>query len=188
MDQSKIAVRYAKAFFSLGKEKGQLDALKKDIGLIRSLCDESAGFKLLLESPVVKTSQKIKLLDSLLGGKVQKLTLNFVRMVTHNKREAHMPGICRNFISLYQAEQGVKTAVLTSAVALGKSTTNRVHSFLEAALKSPVELSMKVEPELIGGFVLRIDDKQVNASISTQLKKIRETLLQSDVKTENYRS
>lgn len=182
MDQSKIAIRYAKAFFSLAKEKGRLDVLKEDIGMIHSLCDESSGFRLLLESPVVKTSQKMKLLDSALEGKIQKLTLNFISLVTHNKREAHLPGICRNFLALYQEEKGIKTAVLTSAVTLSKTTVRGIQSYLETELKSPVELSLKVEPGLIGGFVLRIDDKQIDASISNQLKKIRETLLQSDIK------
>jgi F-type H+-transporting ATPase subunit delta len=182
MDQSKITTRYAKAFFSLAKEKGQLDLLKKDMDLIRSLCDESSGLKLLLESPVLKISQKIKLLDSMLEEKVQKPTLNFVRLVTHSKREAYLPGICRDFLGMYQKEKGIKTAVLTSAVPISKTMADQIHAFLEAELKLTIEMSMKTDPELIGGFVLRIDDKQVDASILNQLKKIKVTLLETDIK------
>jgi F-type H+-transporting ATPase subunit delta len=175
-------MRYAKAFFRLAKEKGQLDLLKKDMDMVRSFCDESSGFKLLLESPVLKISQKIKLLDSMLEGKIQKPTLNFIRLVTHNKREAYLPGICRDFLAMYREEKGIKTAVLTSAVPLSKTTANQIHSFLEKELKLTVEMSMKTDPDLIGGFVLRIDDKQVDASILNQLRKIKVTLLETDIK------
>ena len=182
MDQSKIATRYAKAFFSLAKEKSQLDLLKEDMDTISKLCRESSDFKVLLESPALKTSQKIKLFDYILEGKVQKLTLNFVRLVTHNKREVHLPGICRNFITRYQEDKGIQTAVLTSAVALSKTTVEQIRSFLETELKSAIEMSVKVDPELIGGFVLRVGDRQLDTSILNQLKKIKVTLLETDIK------
>lgn len=181
MDQSKIAKRYAKAFFGLAKEKGQSGLLKKDMDTISKLYKESAGFKMLLESPVLKTSQKMKLLDSILEGKVQKQTLNFVRLVTQNKREVHLPGMCRNFISMYQEDEGIQTVVLTSAVVLSNTLVEQIRSLLEAELKSSIEMRLKVDPELIGGFMLRIGDKQVDASILNQLKKVKE-LLETDIK------
>jgi F-type H+-transporting ATPase subunit delta len=180
MDQSKIATRYAKAFFSLAKEKGQLDLLKEDMETISKLCNESSDFKLLLENPALKTSQKIKLLSSILEGKVQKQTLNFVRLITHNKREVNLSAICKNFINMYQDDKGIQTAVLTSAVVLSTSTVEQIRSFLETELKSVVEMNVKVDPELIGGFVLRVGDKQLDTSILNQLKKMKVTLLETD--------
>jgi len=182
MDQSKIATRYAKAFFDLAKEKGQLGLLKEDMDTIGKLCRESSEFKLLLENPALKTSQKIKLFDSILEGKVQKQTLNFVRLITHNKREEHLPGICRNFTARYQEDKGIQTAVLTSAVALSKTTVEQIRAFLETELKSAIEMSVKVDPGLIGGFLIRVGDKQLDASILNQLKKMKVTLLETDIK------
>lgn len=182
MDQSKLAVRYAKAFFELAKEKGQLDELRHDMGQIRKLCDENADFKMMIESPVIKTSLKMKLMDAVLEGKVSKLTQNFIRLITHNKRESNLVSICRNFVSLYNRDKGIRTVVLTSAVPLSDSLVDKIRSLLEQELNSPVELSRKVEPGLIGGFVLRIDDKQVDTSISARLKRIKTILLQSDIK------
>lgn len=182
MDQSKIASRYARAFFSLGKEKGQLGLLKEDMDTIGKLYHDSSDFKLLLESPALKTSQKIKLLDSILEGKIQKQTLNFVRLITHNKRETHLPAICRNFIYRYQEDKGIQTAVLTSATPLSDATVKQIRSLLETELKSVVEMNIRVDPGLIGGFVLRVGDKQLDASVLNRLKKIKLTLLETDIK------
>lgn len=180
MDQSKIAVRYAKAFFELAKEKEQLDLLKEDIGTIRSLCSESSEFMLLLESPVVKTARKITLLDELLKEKIQKITLDFIHLVIRNKREANLPGICRDFMTMYRKEKNIKTAVLTSAVVLSQTTVERIRSYLETRFMSAIELHLKVEPGLIGGFMLRVGDKQVDASIANQLKKIKLSLMEAE--------
>ncbi len=181
MDESKITVRYAKAFFSLAKEKNILDELKKDIELIAQLAEESSDFVLLLESPVIKTSQKIKIMQSLFEGKVNENTLNFLKLIADNKREVHIPGICRNFLALYRQELGVKSAVITSAIPLNKDILAQVKSQLEASFKTDVELDEKVKKELIGGFVLRVDDRQVDASIATQLRKVKEKLLQTEI-------
>jgi len=182
MDQSKITVRYAKAFFSLAKEKNKLDALKKDIELISGLCKDSAEFRLLLESPVVKTSQKIKLIKAIFAKSIDALTLKFLELITTNKRESHIAGICRNFLGLYRQEQGVKSALLTTAVELDPAIIAKIKSKLETELKVQIELSKQVDENLIGGFVLRIEDQQLDASIASQLRRVKEKLLQSEIK------
>lgn len=182
MDQSKITVRYAKAFFSLAKEKNKLDALKKDIELVFTLCQESVDFRLLLESPVVKTSRKIKFIQSVFSKKTNELSLSFLELITTNKREAHLPGICRNFLSLYRQEQGVKSAMLTTAVEIDPAIIGKIKANLEKELKVQIEMSKQVDDKLIGGFVLRIEDQQLDASIASQLRKVKEKLLQTENK------
>ena len=180
MDQGKTTVRYARAFFELAREKGRLGPLKDDIAAIGALHGESQEFRHLLESPVISLSKKISLLESALQGKVQPETLDFIRLITRNRREANLPGICRNFIAMYRKGKGIRTAVFTSAVTLGKAVTDQIRSYLETEMQSPVELSLKVDPTLIGGFILRIDDRQVDVSVAHQLKKIKRLLLEAE--------
>ncbi len=182
MDQSKINVRYAKAFFTLAKEKGLTLELRKDAGLISSVCESSSDFKLLLESPVIKTSQKSEALKRIFEGKIHALSINFLLLITENKRENYIPGIFRYLEDLYRREEGVKSAVLTSAQPLKVLLVAQIKEILEKEFKSKVELSQKVDEKLIGGFVLRVEDKQYDASLSTQLKKIREQLLHTELK------
>lgn len=182
MDQSAITVRYAKAFFSLAKEKNILDVLKKDIELVAGICRESTDFILLLESPIVKTSKKIAAITSIFSGKVNSLTLNFLHLITQNKREVYIPSICRNFLGLTRADQNIKSAVLTTAIEMTAETISKIETLIGKELKAKIELSSTVKPEIIGGLVLRIDDKQYDVSVATQLKKIKQKLLETELK------
>jgi len=182
MDQSAISVRYAKAFFSLAKEKNMLDSLKNDIGTISDVCEKSVGFKLLLESPIVKTSKKIKLIIAVFEGKLNELTLKFLNLIIENKREVYIPAICRNFLALARKDQNIKSARLTTATKIDNETFKKIELLLERELKTKVELSEHVNPEIIGGLILRIEDKQYDASIASQLKKIKQKLLETEIK------
>ncbi len=182
MDQSAITVRYAKAFFELAKEKKLLDTLKADIGLVASVCQDSTDFILLLESPIVKTSKKIELITAIFTGKVNELTLNFLNLVAKNKREVHIPGICRNFLALTRKDQNIKSAVLTTASEINTETIKKIEKLMEKELDAKIELSTQVNSNIIGGMILRLEDKQYDASIATQLKKIKQTLLETEIK------
>jgi len=182
MDQSKINVRYARAFFTLAKDKGLTIELRRDAGLISNVCSSSSDFNLLLESPIIKTSRKVKAVRSIFAEKVNPLSLNFLVLITENNREKNIPGIFRNLEDLYRREERIKTAVLTTAQPLDALIVQQIKEILEKEFNSKVELGQKVNDKLIGGFVLRIEDKQYDASISTQLKKIKEQLLQTELK------
>lgn len=182
MDQSKINVRYAKAFFTLAKEKGLTIELRKDADLIASVCESSSDFILMLESPVVKTSKKAEAIKRIFEHKVNVLSLNFLLLITENKRENYIPGIFRNLEDLYRHEEGIKSAVLTSAQPLNDALVLQMQQILETEFNAKVELKQRVDVNLIGGFVLRVEDNQYDASLSTQLKKIREQLLHTELK------
>jgi len=182
MDQSKINTRYAKAFFTLAKDKGLTSEFRKDAGLIAHVCASSIDFNLMLESPIVKTSQKVKAIKSIFTDKINRLSLKFLILIAENKREKNIPGIFRNLEELYRKEEGIKAAVITSAQTLDDVVLRQISQLLEVEFNAKVELSQKVNPELIGGFVLRVEDKQYDASVSTLLKKIKEKLLQTELK------
>ena len=183
MDQSAITVRYAKAFFLSAKEKKQLDKLKTDIETVLEVCKTSADFTLLLESPVVKTSKKAALIEQIFSGSIDKLTLKFLMLIVQNKREVHIPGICRNFLDLTRKDQNIKSAVLTTASEVSAATQEKIRELLAKELKTEVELSAQIKPEIIGGLVLRLDDNQYDASVATQLKKIKQNLLETELKS-----
>jgi F-type H+-transporting ATPase subunit delta len=182
MDQSAITVRYAKAIFELAKEKNLLPTLKKDIEMIASICKDSTEFILLLESPIIKTSKKTELITSIFNEKVHQLTLNFLNLITQNKREIHIPGICRNFLALTRKDQNIKSAVLTTASEIDTETIKKIEQLMEKELDAKIELSTQINTKIIGGMILRLEDKQYDASVATQLKKIKQKLLETELK------
>ena len=182
MSISAIRVRYAKAFFSLAKEKNMLDILNTDIQKVFDICNHSTDFILLLESPVVTTSKKAELISKIFKNQLNPLSLSFLLLITNNKREVYIPGICRNFLELTRKDQNIKSAVLVTATEINTKTIDKIRILIEKELDAKVELTCKIEPEIIGGMVLRIDYKQYDSSVSTQLRKIKQKLLETEVK------
>jgi len=181
MDESAITVRYAKAIFSLAKEKNQLVSLKEDMDLISDVCNQSVDFILLLKSPVVKTSKKVHIIQLIFQEKISALSLKFLELVTQNNREVFIPSICRNVLILIRKEKNIKTAVITTAQAIDEKLLKKATKILEEELGTQVELSAKINPHLIGGMILRIDDKQYDASILTQLNKLKQEMLKAQL-------
>jgi F-type H+-transporting ATPase subunit delta len=103
-------------------------------------------------------------------------------LITQNKRETEIPGICRNFLELSRKEQNIKTAMLFTAAEINPSVIDKIKSIIEKELNTNVELSTKVNHDMIGGIILRVDDKQYDASVATQLKKIKQQLLNAEIK------
>lgn len=176
MSEGKIAVRYAKALFEAASDNGALEKVRGDIEALQVLDNEVPEFRDLLESPVLSTDQKHEIFTIFLKGKVEALSLKFVLLITENKREAFLPSVCRVFNSLYKKDQGIKAAMITTAGALHEPTAIRMKASLEEHYKCNIELETKTKAEIIGGFVLRVDDQQLDASVATQLRKIRKSL------------
>lgn len=181
MDQSAISVRYAKAFFALAKEKKLVSELKSDIEMIYNVCKNSSDFILLLKSPVIKKSKKVKLITSIFEKSVNELTVNFLRLIIENRREVYIPSVSRNFLAFTRKDQNIKSAQLTTATEINTKTKEKIKTLLEKELNAKVELSGKINPDIIGGLILRLDNKQYDASVSTQLKNIKQKLLKTDI-------
>jgi F-type H+-transporting ATPase subunit delta len=180
MDISAIRVRYAKAFFSLAKEKNKLESFKIDIEKVADVCRQSPDFIQLLESPVVSTSKKAELIKQIFKSKVNPLTLNFLLLILQNKREDFIPGICHNFLELIRKDMNVKSAMLVTAIEIDSRTIDKIKILLEKELKATVELNTQIDSEIIGGLILRIEDKQYDASVTAQLRKIKQELLETE--------
>lgn len=181
MNESAITVRYSKAIYSLAREKEIINSLKNDMELISNVCKNSTDFILLLETPVVKASEKSRLISKIFKNKIHPLTLDFLQLIVKNNRETFIPSISRDTLDFIRHEKNIKSAVLTTAIQIDKSVIEEVEKLLEKELDGKVELTEKVNPDIIGGLILRIDDKQMDASVSTQLKKVKQQLLKTQV-------
>ena len=177
MNESAITVRYAKALFSLAKERNILLDLKADMELFSDIYKNSDDFLMLIKSPVIKSSEKIRLIDTIFQDKINELTLNFFRLVFQNKREIFIPEISNNILKLIREEKGIKTAVLTTASSVDNNTLDKITRLLENELGGKVELTNCIKPQIIGGIIIRVNDKQYDASIAKQLNKVKQKLL-----------
>lgn len=178
MNDSIISVRYARALFESGLEKDLLDNIRKDMLEIQKL-DRISEFKVLLESPVIRESQKVKIFEKVLSGQVEDLTLSFLKLLVRNGREEFIPRIARYFMDLYKRHKGIVSATFTSSTPVSDEIRNRVEKIVQDTLKTSVELVMDDNEELIGGFVLRIEDQQYDASVLRSLENAKAQLLKN---------
>ncbi|MFW5656009.1 MAG: F0F1 ATP synthase subunit delta [Bacteroidota bacterium] len=176
MNESHIAIRYAKALFELAKEKNILDRVYKDILLVKNTLSENAGLKNILKNPVIPESGKQKILYAIFSSHVAVESLRFLDIILKNKRETYIESISRDFINAYKNEKGIKTVRLTTAVAVSEEVKQELGGMVAKTLQCTTEFETEINPDIIGGFILRIQDMQYNASVREQLNKIRQSL------------
>lgn len=177
MADQRVAARYAKSLLDLGQEQGTLDAVKQDMDLLGQVVADSRELRLLLRNPIVKHDKKLAILTALFKGKVSDMTMKFFTILTSKNREATLEYIAPEFQLQYNLLRGIQTAEVTSATPLTAIARLEVKRLVaQQTGHSEVILSEKVDPELIGGFVLRIGDQQIDDSIRTNLRKLRTSL------------
>ncbi|MFT4544706.1 MAG: F-type H+-transporting ATPase subunit delta [Bacteroidia bacterium] len=175
MAQTKVATRYAKSLLGLVAEKGNLEEAFKDMSLIQKTCSENRDLVVLLKSPVVNTEKKISILNSVYGKNVGEVTMLFINLITKNRREGALPEIADAFIAQYKVLKGITTAVVTSAAVLADDAKKKIEALVQKEVGGgTVDLEMEVNPELIGGFILRIGDKQLDTSILSKIGDLRQ--------------
>ncbi len=174
MSSSRIAPRYAKSLLDLAQERGNLKEVYDDIrGLSKSISGSKELFNL-LKNPIVKSDKKQSILKAIFSGKVQTLTDEFIQIVARKGRENHIPEICDAFVSQYNKLHKITKAKLVSASAIDEELINKVKAIVTKNTgAASVELETSVDEKLIGGFVLRFDDKLLDNSVAHKLEKLK---------------
>ena len=174
MKQSRVTIRYAKALLQLSIEQNSLNQAYNDMLMIDSICVESKELALLLKSPIVKTDHKLRILDQIFGGKVGKLSMMFVNIITSKKREALLSAIAKSFVNLYKTYNNIESATVTTPMPLTESLRKDVIKYIKEGSDKSVELTEVVDENIIGGAIIRMGDKQLDASVSSELSELRQ--------------
>ncbi|SNR76669.1 MULTISPECIES: ATP synthase F1 subunit delta [Hymenobacter] len=174
MSELRVAARYAKSLLDLAEERGTLEQVKEDMDLFNKTLDENRDLRLLLRNPIVKHDKKLAILRAVFGGKVTDLTEKFFTIITQKNRESALEFIGSEFLDQYNRLRGVQSAEVTTAVPLNAVTRLQVVQLVRQQTgQQQVTLSEKVDPSLIGGFVLRVGDRLIDDSVSFRLRKLR---------------
>ena len=175
MKSSKSASRYAQALLDLAIEQNKVDTVAADMNYMATLCAENPDLENMLQSPVVKADKKISVLNAIFD-QFDKLTNLFVELIVKNGREAYLSQIASSFDVLLKAHQGIVPVTLISAQKLDDKVKNEIVSKVQASVKGTVELTEKIDTDLIGGFIVRMGDNQIDASVASQINKLKQRL------------
>ena len=181
MQISRLAQRYAKSLIDLSVGLNQLDVVYDDIALLNSICSQSKEFVLMLKSPIITADKKYKIIEKISGDKISKTTQTFIKLLASKSRESTLPEIVVSFIEQFNVIKGIHKAVLTTATPVSDEIKNSFIQKLERSSSSKnLQLETKVNESLIGGFVLEMDGKLIDASILRDLNDVKKQFANND--------
>ena len=174
MSDIRIASRYAKSLLDLAIEKGVLEEVNNDMQLFAETLESSRELSLLLKNPIVTNDKKRSILTKIFGGKFHSMTKTFFDIVSRKNREASLPAVAEEFHRQYNAYKGVVAAEVVTTFPLTDDLRRQFKAMVVKISGKEVELSERIDKSLIGGYILKVGDKQIDESISSRLTELKE--------------
>jgi F-type H+-transporting ATPase subunit delta len=174
---SGVGGRYATALFELARDAGQVDQVENDLGAVSRMLDESPDLRRLVSSPAFTSEQQIDALQALLArAGVKDLAAKFIMLVARNRRLFALNGMIAAFRQLAGQERGAVSAEVTSAETLKDAQVAELKKALKEKLGQDVELSLKVDPALLGGLVVKVGSRMIDSSLRTRLRSLKNAM------------
>ena len=174
MPDVRVARRYALALIDLVEVSENIDVVRKDLELLLQVYKSSREFQVFLESPVIREDKKKQILGELFKGKISGTTTKFLELLAEKNREGILPDIITQFRQLRNERLGIVEVVVSSAIELTENQQHELQRQLEQYTQKKVDAAYLVDPAVRGGFVVRIGDTVVDASVKRQLELLHE--------------
>ena len=181
MSEIQVASRYAKSLIDLAREQKVLDKVKSEMDLFIEVGKLNPQLLAVLKNPIISLDKKAAILKDLFADKVQPMVISFFNIMVNKGRAGVLYGTAKEFVNLYNQDKGIVKAKVTSAVALTEENKKQLVDVVKAATKGEVILEAKVDPKLIGGFILQVGDRQFDASLNSKLNKLKKEFAQKAV-------
>ncbi len=173
-----VASRYAKSLLDLALEKNISEKVNSDMVQLSEICVESEDLITVLNNPTINSQKKSEVFTALFKGRVENESLDFINLITQNSRESLLPVIAQSFTKLYKKQNNIIDVELISAVALDDAAKSKIMDKVKSIYAdSTIEITEKIDESILGGFIVKIGDKQIDASIASQLSNLKNVLL-----------
>ena len=179
MSEIQVASRYANALIDLAAEQNSVEPVKKVIELFLDTCRVNTQLQAILKNPIISLDKKANILDGLFGDKLNKMILSFFKIAVKKGRSQVLYATAKEFINQYNILKNVVKATVTSASPLSSDNITQIEDVVKKAFKGEVILTVQIDPDLIGGFILKVGDKQFDTSLSSKLNKLKKEFQQN---------
>ena len=179
MDNGRISVRYARALFQIAQEQGCEEAVYD--GLTRFAHNyllAISQFNEVLADPIVTREEKLKLVEMAVGEPMHDCLKQFIAFVADQKREDKMFLIAMKYMEMYRAKHHILNTQVTTATELPEATYEKIKAFVKQTFDAKAEMDVRIDPSLIGGFILDIENNRMDASVAGQLNALKNRLKQ----------
>jgi F-type H+-transporting ATPase subunit delta len=182
MSENKAGSRYAKSLIDLSTEQNVLEEIRNDMVLIEQVIDQNSELEAILQNPVIPLDKKSSILEEIFGKSVNAITRSYLKLIVNKGRAAILYDTTKAFVRQYNAIKGIVTAEVTSATALTAENKAEIVAVVKKEIgANEVNIKEKVNEKLIGGFILKVGDRQFDASITGSLNKLKKELAQGVV-------
>ena len=173
--QSRAAIRYAKAMYDIASEENSINEVYKDMDLVKDLYGDSLDFKNLISNSQINYQDKKKAILALIE-KSNYITEKLIDLLIHNKRVSIIGDIAISFIQLYNKHNDVKEATVITASPINEDLKSMILSKINISDHKSVSLTNIIDSSIIGGFIIRFDGKEYNASVKQNLNNLKKEL------------
>jgi F-type H+-transporting ATPase subunit delta len=177
MSNHKVSERYAKSLYSLAKEKGNVAEVLEDIKTYQKTIADNHNLATVINSPIINTSKKQAILNQLFAPRFQPITSMFFKLILEKGRDFELGGIAKSFIEEDKKQKGIKDCLIATAAPLTTELLASLTQKGEQMAGGKIEVSVKIDPSLIGGYILTVGDLQYDESVKTKLSKIGSQLI-----------
>ncbi len=175
--QASLAGRYASALFGLARDERQIDAVSRSLGLLAQALVDSRDFAELVSSPLVSRQDAGKAFDAI-GRELSldPITTNFIGVLARNGRKNQLQNVIRAFRRFAADHRGETTAEVVTAHALKDDQLAALKQQLRTRAGRDVAIETRIDPEILGGIVIKMGSQMIDASIRTKLNKLAEAM------------
>jgi F-type H+-transporting ATPase subunit delta len=173
MADSKVATRFAKSLYGLSVEKGNSDRIFADAQQVRSVLRENKQLASMLRNPIIHNHKKLSVIRAVFSGKVDPMMLSFMELVVSKNRESFLSEIAAAYFNMYNESKGIRSAKVITAVKLDDQLRKQLVDIVAGDTGGKIELTEEVDPSIVGGFILRWGDRQIDASVSKKLRQLK---------------
>lgn len=177
MNSGTISMRYVRALFRYALEKKAEETVFSEMKNLSESFAKNPNLRGALDSPVLGTKGKLNLIITAAGGNVSDVFTRFIELVLHQRRENHLQTISLLYQDKYRKYKNITVGRLITAFPVNDAITNKVSQLVKKDHTGTIEFVTEVDPKITGGFVLYIDSYRLDASVSSQLRRIKEQLL-----------
>ena len=181
MNTGTVSVRYAKALLEYAVGKGVEDRVYAEMLILYDRLRSVPKVTELINNPTIGRADKARLLRTVVSDtpeNMTQVTCDFINLVVNSSREEYLLFMAQSYIQQYKKSKGITTVHLTSVVPLDDSRKSRIRAIVDRVVtESTLEWVEKIDPSIIGGFILQIDGYRLDASTAAQIRKIRKELI-----------
>lgn len=175
MQDYRININYAKALFLLAGDTGDQERVEKDMRLVNEVFSNNRQLHVVFGNPEVRVQKKLAIIAEIFQSHICKTTMVFLNYVVRKKRCINLKGISAAYIDIYRQHRGIVLTKLTTAAPADDETQRLVTQAIAQHTQKQVELTMETDADAIGGLSIEFENNMYDATIRTQLTKLRRT-------------